>query len=105
QGEIDRLRDERAATPEEARRANVALRRLMRTQKNHFPELEEQARTLLAAVDHPGGPLTQRTASDIAAHLGFTLHYVPDLPQTPRSVADIQKGTLHATRPLASEDS
>src|SRR6478735_3244135 len=50
QGEIDRLRDERAATPEEARRANVALRRLMRTQNNHFPDLEEQARTLLSAV-------------------------------------------------------
>src|SRR6478735_3209720 len=87
QGEIERLRDERSATPEEARRANVALRRLMRTQNNYFPELEEQAAKLLDAVDHPGGPLTQRTASDIAAHLGFTLHYVPDLPQTTRSVA------------------
>ena len=103
QGEIDRLRDERAATPEEARRANVALRRLMRTQNNHFPELEEQARTLLAAVDHPGGPLTQRTASDIAAHLGFTLHYVPDLPQTTRSVADIKNGRLYLSSRLASK--
>lgn len=73
QGEIERLRDERAATPEEARRANVALRRLMRTQNNHFPELEKQALGILDAVGHPGGPLTQRTASDIAAHLGFTL--------------------------------
>ena len=44
QGEIERLRDERAATPEEARRANVALRRLMRTQNNYFAELEAQAR-------------------------------------------------------------
>ena len=103
QGEIDRLRDERAATPEEARRANVALRRLMRTQNNHFPELEEQARTLLGAVDHPGGPLTQRTASDIAAHLGFTLHYVPDLPQTTRSVADIKNGRLYLSSRLASK--
>ena len=92
QGEIERLRDERAATPEEARRANVALRKLMRTQNNYFAELEEQARRLLGAVDHPGGPLTQRTASDVAAHLGFTLHYVPDLPQTTRSVADIKNG-------------
>src|SRR6187402_1542250 len=103
QGEIDRLRDERAATPEEARRANVALRRLMRTQNNHFPELEEQARTLLAAVDHPGGPLTQRTASNIAAHLGFTLHYVPDLPQTTRSVADIKNGRLYLSSRVASK--
>ncbi|HWM15804.1 MAG TPA: XRE family transcriptional regulator, partial [Microbacterium sp.] len=92
-----------AATPEEARRANVALRRLMRTQSNHFPELEVRARGLLAAVGHPGGPLTQRTASDIAAHLGFTLHYVPDLPQTTRSVADIKNGRLYLSSRLASK--
>jgi len=105
QGEIDRLRDERAATPEEARRANVALRRLMRTQDNHFPELEDSARRILAAVDHPGGPLTQRTASDIAGHLGFTLHYVPDLPQTTRSVADIRNGRLYlSSRVTANGD-
>ena len=103
QGEIERLRDERAATPEEARRANVALRRLMRTQSNHFPELEQQATAILDAVDHPGGPLTQRTASDIAAHLGFTLHYVPDLPQTTRSVADIKNGRLYLSSRLTAK--
>ncbi|WP_240514405.1 hypothetical protein, partial [Bacillus cereus] len=37
-GEIDRLRDERSATPEEARRANVELRDLMREQNNYFAE-------------------------------------------------------------------
>ncbi|WP_375385789.1 helix-turn-helix domain-containing protein [uncultured Microbacterium sp.] len=103
QGEIDRLRDERAATPEEARRANVALRRLMRTQDNYFPDLETQARSILSAVDHPGGPLTQRTASDIAAHLGFTLHYVPDLPQTTRSVADLKNGRLYLSSRLTAK--
>ncbi|MDZ8171802.1 helix-turn-helix domain-containing protein [Microbacterium xanthum] len=103
QGEIERLRDERAATPEEARRANVSLRRLMRTQNNYFPELEQRARDILTAVDHPGGPLTQRTASDIAAHLGFTLHYVPDLPQTTRSVADIRNGRLYLSSRLSSK--
>ncbi|MFH8249110.1 helix-turn-helix domain-containing protein [Microbacterium sp. B2969] len=103
QTEIERLRDERAATPEEARRANVALRRLMRTQNNYFPELEQQARRILDAVDHPGGPLTQRTASDIAAHLGFTLHYVPDLPQTTRSVADIKNGRLYLSSRLTTK--
>ncbi|KAA9108492.1 helix-turn-helix domain-containing protein [Microbacterium rhizomatis] len=103
QGEIDRLRDERAATPEEARRANVALRRLMRTQDNYFPDLETQARGILSAVDHPGGPLTQRTASDIAAHLGFTLHYVPDLPQTTRSVADLKNGRLYLSSRLTAK--
>jgi len=95
QGEIERLNDERSATPEEARRANVELRHLMRRQDNYFAELEEHARSILDAVDHPGGPLTQRTASDIAAHLGFSLHYVPDLPQSVRSVADIRHGRLY----------
>src|SRR5690606_5391506 len=103
QGEIDRLKDERAATPEEARRANVALRRLMRTQDNYFPELEAPARDILAAVDHPGGPLTQRTASDLAAHLGFTIHYVPDLPQTTRWVADIRHGRLYLSSALSAK--
>lgn len=103
QNEIDRLEDERAATPEEARRANVALRRLMRTQDNYFAELESQARDILSAVDHPGGPLTQRTASDIAAHLGFTLHYVPDLPQTTRSVADLKNGRLYLSSRLTAK--
>src|SRR6478735_6575989 len=103
QAEIERLHDERAATPEEARRANVALRRLMRTQNNYFPELEVRAREILDAVDHPGGPLTQRGASDIAAHLGFTLHYVPDLPQTTRSVADIKNGRLYLSSRLTAK--
>lgn len=95
QGEIERLGDERSATPEEARRANVELRHLMRRQDNYFAELEEHARGILRAVDHPGGPLTQRTASDIAAHLGFSLHYVADLPASTRSVADIKHGRLY----------
>ncbi len=95
QGEIERLGDKRSATPEEARRANVELRHLMRRQDNYFAELEEHARGILRAVDHPGGPLTQRTASDIAAHLGFSLHYVADLPASTRSVADIKHGRLY----------
>ncbi|SFR69515.1 protein of unknown function [Microbacterium azadirachtae] len=94
-GEIERLRDERAATPEEARRANLELRHLMRSQDNHFADLERKAAEILAAVRHPGGPLTQRIASDIAAHLGFTLHYAPDLPQSTRSVADLAHGRLY----------
>lgn len=101
--EIDRLRDERAATPEEARRANVELRHLMRRQDNYFPELEAEARRVLDAVGHTGGPLTQRTASDIAAHLGFEIHYVPDLPQTTRSVADLAHGRLYLSSTVASK--
>lgn len=40
--ELQRLHRQRAATPEEARRANTALRRAMRARNNYFPELEEQ---------------------------------------------------------------
>ena len=102
-GEIERLRDERAATPEEARRANVELRHLMRTQDNHFADLEARAAEILAAVRHPGGPITQRTASEIAAHLGFTLHYAPDLPQTTRSVADLANGRLYLSSSIPAK--
>ncbi|MFC7788937.1 helix-turn-helix domain-containing protein [Microbacterium sp. MAHUQ-60] len=102
-GEIERLRDERAATPEEARRANVELRHLMRRQDNYFADLEAKAAEILAAVKHPGGPLTQRTASEIAAHLGFTLHYAPDLPQTTRSVADLANGRLYLSSSIPAK--
>ncbi|MGF2950242.1 helix-turn-helix domain-containing protein [Microbacterium alcoholitolerans] len=102
-GEIERLRDERAATPEEARRANVELRDLMRTQDNYFADLESRASEILAAVGHPGGPITQRTASEIAAHLGFTLHYAPDLPQTTRSVADLAHGRLYLSSSIPAK--
>jgi XRE family transcriptional regulator, fatty acid utilization regulator len=95
QAEVQRLLTENAATPEEARRANSELRATMRAQDNYFPELEAHARTLLAAIDHPGGPLSQRGTADIAAHLGFTLHYVHDLPHSTRSVTDLENGRIY----------
>jgi predicted transcriptional regulator/DNA-binding Xre family transcriptional regulator len=94
-GELERLHSQRAATPEEARRANTALRRTMRARNNYFPELEQTARELLAAVGHNGGPLSQRVASDLATHLGFTLHYVSDLPMSTRSVTDLEHGRIY----------
>ena len=93
--ELERLHSERAATPEEARRANSELRQQMRKQQNYFPELEAEAERLLAAVGHAGGPLSQRTASDLATHLGFTLHYVTDLPDSTRSVSDLAHNRIY----------
>jgi XRE family transcriptional regulator, fatty acid utilization regulator len=95
QRELLRLHEERSATPEEARRANAELRARMRAQDNYFPDLEDQAATLLAAVGHGGGPLSQQEAADIAAHLGFSLHYVPDLPGSTRSVTDLAHGRIY----------
>ena len=58
-------------------------------------ELEQTATGLLAAVGHEGGPLSQRVASDLATHLGFTLHYVTDLPASTRSVTDTKNGRIY----------
>ncbi len=93
--ELQRLHTERAATPEEARRANTQLRREMRKRNNYFADLERTAKELLHAVGHAGGPLSQRVAADIATHLGFTLHYVPDLPTSTRSVTDLRNGRIY----------
>ncbi|TFD13359.1 XRE family transcriptional regulator [Cryobacterium sp. TMT1-2-2] len=104
--EIDRLNRERAATPEEARRANSALRQIMRQQDNYFPELEAQALELLTAVGHSGGPVSQQLVADMATHLGFSLHYVNDLPHSTRSVTDKRNGRIYLpTERSASRDS
>ncbi|MCL2454924.1 MAG: helix-turn-helix domain-containing protein [Micrococcales bacterium] len=95
QAQVQRLLSENAATPEEARRANTELRSQMRDRDNYFPDLEAQARDLLKAVDHTGGPLGQRACADIAAHLGFSLHYVSDLPRSTRTVTDLKNGRVY----------
>ena len=100
--EIDRLNRERAATPEEARRANAALRQIMRQQDNYFPELEAQALDLLSAVGHSGGPVSQQLVADMATHLGFSLHYVNDLPHSTRSVTDKRNGRIYLPTQLSS---
>ncbi|MFD6136600.1 helix-turn-helix domain-containing protein [Isoptericola sp. NPDC060257] len=88
QRELERLHSERALTPEEARRANTELRADMRAQDNYFPDLEIVARGLLDDVGHGRGPLPQRAVGELAAHLGFSIHYEPDLPQSTRAVID-----------------
>lgn len=93
--ELERLHRERAATPEEARRANTQLREQMRKQNNYFPELEKTARRLLDAIGHSTGPLSNRAASDLADHLGFSLHYVTDLPASTRSISDLRHRRIY----------
>jgi predicted transcriptional regulator/transcriptional regulator with XRE-family HTH domain len=102
--ELERLHRERASTPEEARRTNTELRRTMRKQNNYFPELEKAAGKLLAAVGHTGGVLSQRVASELASHLGFSLHYVRDLPSSTRSVTDIKNMRIYLPAHNAGHD-
>ncbi|MCU1476149.1 MAG: family transcriptional regulator [Subtercola sp.] len=96
--ELERMHGERIATPEEARRANTVLRAQMRKRGNYFAELEATAGELLDAVGHLGGPLSQRVASDLATHLGFSLHYVADLPSSTRSITDLANGRIYVPR-------
>ena len=93
--ELAKRMRETAATPEEARRANAELRQSMRERGNYFPEIEVAARGVLDAVGHTGGPLSQRVLVAMAAYLGFTLHYVPDLPLSTRSVADLRNKRIY----------
>ncbi len=103
QAEVRRLLTERAATPEEARRANADLRTEMRDRDNYFADLEEHARALLTAIGHPGGPLSQRATGEIAAHLGFSLHHAGDLPHSTRSVTDLRHRRIYLPHGVASQ--
>ena len=93
--ELTRRATIQAATPEEARRANAALREDMRARNNYFPEIEQAASRISAAVGHTAGPLTERGVGAVTAHLGFTLHRVPDLPRSTRSISDLRNRRIY----------
>lgn len=102
--EVERLHRERAATPEEARRANTELRSEMRVRGNYYRELEQEAQQLLTTVGYAGGPVSQQSISNIAEKLGFTLHYVGDLPHSTRSVIDRRNNRIFLGSNLPSRD-
>ncbi|MEV6348733.1 helix-turn-helix domain-containing protein [Actinoplanes sp. NPDC051851] len=93
--ELNRVLTEQSATPEVARRANAQLRADMRKRNNYFAEIEAAANDVLQSVRHTTGPLSQRGILDIAAQIGFTLHYVNDLPSSTRSVTDLKNRRIY----------
>lgn len=103
QHELERRLNEQVATPEEARRANTELRLKMRERNNYFAEYEAEAQKVLKSVGHSSGPLSQHVIADIAAHLGFTLHHVADLPHSTRSVTDLKNHRIYLTQNQRSE--
>lgn len=103
QNELERRLEEQAATPEEARRANTALRQEMRQRNNYYKEIEQEASKVLAAVGHDAGPLSHHRAADIAEHLGFSLRFVGNLPHSTRSVTDLKNKRIYLTQASRSE--
>lgn len=93
--ELSRRSRAAVATPEEARRANTEIRNFMRERNNYLSEIEVEAENLLATVDHSGGALTHRTVAVMAEQLGFTLIFVDDLPQSARSITDLENGRIY----------
>ncbi len=64
--------------------------------------------TFLAAQPAPSasasGPISQLTVASIAERLGFSLHYVSDLPHSTRSVIDRRNGRIYLSAHLPSRD-
>ena len=102
--ELHRRDAQFAATPEAARQANVELRRHMRSVDNYFPDIELAAGLALKSAGYAGGALPQRTISDLAAHFGFTVHTVTDLPDSTRSVTDLEHRRIYLPQQPAGHD-
>ncbi|WP_395243819.1 helix-turn-helix domain-containing protein [Agromyces sp. MMS24-K17] len=93
--ELQRRATEAIATPEEARRANTELRERMRARGNFLPEIEALAEERVRAAGHRQGALTHREVSVMAEQLGFQLIYVDDLPDSTRSITDLENGRIY----------
>ncbi|RIJ76106.1 XRE family transcriptional regulator [Nakamurella silvestris] len=100
---LARVTEERVATPEEARRANAALRRQMRDQDNYFPELETAAADLLTAAGHDGGAITRIDIDRMATYLGFALVLADDLPHSTRTVVDLANRRIYLPQPAPGQ--
>ncbi|MFI7580608.1 helix-turn-helix domain-containing protein [Kocuria kalidii] len=97
--------EKNSATPEEARRANVQLRRLMREQDNYFPDLEQAAKELLALGGYSSGPVSNSVISEMVGRLGYSIHHVTDLPHSTRSVTDLLNRRIYLVQsPRADHD-
>src|SRR5258706_15830406 len=71
----------------------------MREKGNYFPSIEALASQTLDAAGYGGASaLSQRVLLDIAAHCGFSLRYMRDLPRSVRSVADLEHRRIYLTQ-------
>jgi XRE family transcriptional regulator, fatty acid utilization regulator len=84
-----------AATPEDARAANAALRKAQRERGNYYEEFEQAAADALRAGGYSGGPLSQGMLLSVVSHHGFAVRYVQDLPRSVRSVTDLRNRRIY----------
>jgi XRE family transcriptional regulator, fatty acid utilization regulator len=84
-----------AATPEEARAANAALRKAMRERGNYFDDIEREAADALVAGGYSGGALSQGMLMSVMSRHGFAVRYVRDLPRSVRSLTDLQNRRVY----------
>ncbi|HLK02247.1 MAG TPA: helix-turn-helix domain-containing protein [Streptosporangiaceae bacterium] len=94
-----------AATPEEARAANAALRDEMRAQGNYFAELERDAAGALRLGGYTGGALSQGMLMSVVAKHGFAVRYVRDLPRSVRSLTDLRNRRIYVRQEPVGADS
>jgi len=93
--EVKRQARESATTPQEARRANTALRMMMRERDNYLPEIEKLGEEAVRAGGYTSGALTHSTVAEMVRHVGFELVHTPDLPHSTRTVTDLANGRIY----------
>ncbi len=72
-----------------ARAVNAAIREEMRRRDNYYAEIEAVADAAVRSVDlERGAGVSERGLAELAAHFGFTIARVVDLPPSTRSVTD-----------------
>jgi predicted transcriptional regulator/DNA-binding XRE family transcriptional regulator len=94
-----------AATPEEARAANAALRDAMRERGNYFELIEREAAGTLSAVGYSGGALSQGMLNSVVSHHGFAIRFVQDLPRSVRSLTDLRNHRIYVKQEPVGADS
>jgi predicted transcriptional regulator/DNA-binding XRE family transcriptional regulator len=94
-GELRAQRSKPAATPEEARASNAALRESMRERGNFFESIEAAAGSTLERTGYAGGALSQGMLLSLVGHHGFTVQYAHDLPRSVRSLTDLRSRRIY----------
>ncbi|MCO6502641.1 MAG: helix-turn-helix domain-containing protein [Acidimicrobiales bacterium] len=78
-----------SAGSDDVRRANAAVHALLGETKGYLPHVEEAAAAALRAAGHEGPvPFSSRNLLDLAAHLGYEIVSITDMPGFARSIID-----------------